>query len=163
MTIFDVLVLAFVGICGWYGAQLGHSALGVIGGWLGAFVGGSLGWIIGRVPFLIALRTSLRTLTKTSTDELRTQLRTQYFTAHLVLRELLRRGADVDAELPVIVQLLCAESVDRRRFGLAGLRIAFPKLAAQLTDYKPSESLDSCLAKVARITPPTNSSSRGRA
>jgi hypothetical protein len=79
-------------------------------------------------------------------------LASKFYIAHLILAELMRRGEDIRQDLSVVVDLLSSDAPNKRRFGIACLRLGFPDLAQRLRDYNACESTETCRSKVARLS-----------
>ena len=151
LTVFHVVQLVALLAGGFVGAKLGHDLFGAGGGVGGALLGGFVGWMAGRLPFLITFNWACRSFRRQSTDALRVDLASKYYIAHLILAELMRRGEDIRQDLAVVVDHLSSDDCDRRRFGIACLRLGYPDLAQRLHDYEASESTETCRSKVARL------------
>jgi hypothetical protein len=152
LTLFDILPLcgACIGLA--LGATGGAGLLGTPGGVIGAVVGCAVGFVAGRLPFLLRLRRLSRDLAAKSTAELRADLRNPNCpTPNLVLLELRRRGEDIRAELPVVLDLLASEDFGRRGTGWAALTSAFPELAVSLSDYRLDDPVEECRRKTGRL------------
>ncbi|MBF0497353.1 MAG: hypothetical protein HQK58_12395 [Deltaproteobacteria bacterium] len=152
-TVFDLLSFGgfFVGI--FIGSKYGYINFGMVGGLAGAVIGGGAGFLVCRLPYVFASRLAQRSLEKESSQHLRERLRSdnEYYIAHLLLAHLMKRGEDITDELPSIINLIRSESSDRRCFGWAALKFAFPETASKIAEYQPKDSTDKCRTIASRL------------
>ncbi|MCL2871895.1 MAG: hypothetical protein FWF41_02765 [Betaproteobacteria bacterium] len=150
-TFFDALIVIgiiagiFIGHkCGllWFGTT---GAIGI------ALVGGAMGYIVARLPWVFANRSIKQRLEKEPSQQLRERLHHEYFVAHLILAQLMKRGEDISNELPWVIGLIKSEDKNRRIFGWSALKFAFPKIAAQIAEYRPTDSTERCRALASRL------------
>ncbi len=151
-------IFALFSLCGIFagifiGGKYGYVELGLVGGLAGVVIGGGAGFLIGRLPYAFISRSAQRSLEKESSQRLRERLRTgnEYYIAHLLLAHLMKRGEGIADELPSIINLIKSESSDRRRFGWAALKFAFPETASKIAEYQPNDSTDKCRTLVSRL------------
>jgi hypothetical protein len=148
-TLFHVIRLVGMAFGMALGLSWGVRLLGPVGGVLGAIAGGLLGLLVGRLPELLALCLIARDLRGKSENELRESLhRADCPTPNCVLLELRRRGVDIEAELPVVLEMLVAEDMGRRSHGWAALTSAFPEQARQIAGYRISDPVEECRRKI---------------
>jgi len=148
-TIFDAFwrIIPALGIV--LGGLAGHRLFGPIGLVIGAILGLIIGSFLGKLPgnrMLIAIH---RELKDKSDDDLRASLRSpdcKY--PNITLLELNRRGVNISSELPVVLDMLEAEDIERRRKGVAAITSAFPGIADKVSDYKPTDTVDECRKKI---------------
>ena len=152
-TIFDLFSLGGVIAGSFIGGKYGFLNLGFIGGLTGAVIGAGAGFLLGRLPYLFASFSAKRSFEKESSQRLRERLRrgNEYYVSHLLLAQLMKRGENIASELPSIVDLIKSESSERRRFGWAALKFAFPETASKIAEYQPEDSIDKCRTLVSRL------------
>ncbi|WP_147468258.1 hypothetical protein [Corallococcus interemptor] len=130
------------------GAFVGHGLLG----WMGAAGGVPVGWVlgygVGGLPFLVVARILSNNLRRTDPASLKQRLEAEYYISHLLLAELAQRGEDLAQYEEPILQLLQAESGDRRQHGWTSLQSFYPARAEALADYKPEASAEACRQQV---------------
>ena len=50
--------------------------------------------------------------------------------------------------MPVVLDMLESDDVERRRFGVAAITSAFPEAAARVPDYNPDGTTEECREKI---------------
>jgi hypothetical protein len=151
LTIFHVLSFAMLvgGIV--LGYELG-SRWGVLLAIGGAVIGGLCGLVAGRLPLLLAIWASRWFLRNKTSHELRGLLRDDGFLApNVVLLELLRRKEDIGQELPVVLEMLESDDVERRTRGWHALATAFPRQTRYFHDYRLDDPTEICRGRVQRF------------
>ena len=152
-TIFHVLLLVGMVLGGVFGYRLGvlvNIPLGIVG----AIVGVPVGFLIGQLPLLLSLRFASREFQSFTVDELRVMLKSkEHLAPNLLLLELASRGEDIEPDLPIVIELLTAESPDDRMRGWHALASAFPDRAQMIKDYRFTESRDMCRKRALPIMP----------
>lgn len=141
-SLFDLFIFFGVTAGIIIGSKCGYGNLGVAGAVLGGAIGALMGWL----PYAVASYFVQRSLEKESVQQLRDRIRSgnEYFITPLLLAHLLRRGENVADELPFIIELIKSDSADRRRFGWAALKFAFPEIASEIPEFRPHDSTDKC-------------------
>ena len=150
-TLFDCLRFmgALLGLG--LGTRLGWECLGPVGAGLGAVVGCVIGSIVGQVPAKFIGWVIDRELGRLPTDALRAAVRDCSWPPNTVLIELLRRGEDVDPELPIVLDLLADEDYFRRGFGWGALSSVWPELVARIPGYRVYATPEHCRQQVAAL------------
>ncbi len=137
-------------------AILGAVRLGPLGLVFGALVGLFIGrWAV-NLPLMMWASWLVNSLSSRSTEELQGLFvrnpgfgRTGcYQIAALIMKN---RGADLRPVLPVLLDLMGAAAHRTRLDAYAALLTGFPELQSELEEYRPEESADVCLAKIARL------------
>lgn len=152
-TFFDALIVVGIIAGIFIGYKCGLLWFGTIGAIGGALAGGVMGYIVARLPWVFADRSIKLKLAKESSQQLRERLHREYFAALLILAQLMKRGEDISDELPWVIDLLKSEDKNRRIFGWRTLKFAFPKIAAQIAEYRPTDSTEKCRALASRLDP----------
>lgn len=152
-TLFDALEISAIGIGMIIGAKHGYVVFGTTGAVMGSVIGGGIGFLAGRLPWVLGSRWVNRRYAADSNERLRERLRSgkEYFVSHILLAHLMSRGENVADELPCIVALINSEYVDRRHFGWAALKLAFPDRAQKIASYQPSDSTEKCRSVVSLL------------
>lgn len=151
MTIFHVLPLAGVMLGLICGAKFGLG-FGSVAGVFGAVAGGVIGFFLGWIPLILVLKSVQRDYRRKTIEELRGMLRNPGFPApNTVLLELGARGEDLEPELPVVLDMLAAQSRERRIRGWHALASAFPERAKLITDYRIDDAPEECQRKIQKL------------
>jgi hypothetical protein len=104
----------------------------------------------GLIGFLTLRR--FESMVGKSLDELRAYLRSpEWMFYRKALQELVRRGEDIKADVPPILELVISESKSKRTAGWMILKEFYPDLASRVTDYKPLEPPEVCREKMQNI------------
>jgi hypothetical protein len=152
VTIFHVLPVFGLVFGLVFGTYVGVVLLGAPGAIGGAIGGGALGFVGGRLAFPLAVWSVARTLARKTVAELRADLRDPACpTPNCVLLELQYRGKDIRQELPVVLEMLVSEDLNRRSGGWAALVSAFPELSGAISDYSAFDSVEECRRKTNRL------------
>lgn len=136
------IVLGMAGkfLVGWSGLLLGLAG-GAAAGWFGA-----------SLPRKYLHQRIARDLAELPVFQLRGEMKGENWPVfHLYYRELYRRGEDLSAELPRVLEFLEAEDPDQRREGWQILESCFPGLASKIRDFQPDDSQEACRSRVALL------------
>ena len=152
MTIFHLLaiVLAVVGLI--QGMQLGARYFGGVGAFGGALLGAYVGLLCGWLPGVLGFHWLLRGIRRKTTQELRLILggdKASDF--NLALTALRIRGEDIQRERTRVVALLASDSYECRKNGWSLLQRFYPDVAGQISDYRPTDSIEICRRKAEAV------------
>ena len=113
------------------------------GGWLPVLIGAVVGLIIAltivEAPYRLLGYLDRRRLQRATTDGLYQALADghRHFGRLDILRELRRRGQDIDSELPLLISFLSSNHAIERYVGFAAIREFYPHIHHRLGDYEP--------------------------
>jgi hypothetical protein len=153
ITIFQMFELSGL-VSGMFVGFVLCSHLGKVSAIIGGVLGGILGFMSGRLPLICAVKWLRRDLSGKSVAKLRAELHNpDCLMPNVFLLELGSRGEKMDAELPVILGLLCSPVRERRIRGWQALASVFPERARLISDYRVDDPIEQCKEKVQKILP----------